>query len=449
MSDALLDRLFGSPDIEAIFDERGRLQGMLDFEAVLARVESRLGLIPAPAAEVIAACCRAERFDVAALGREALLAGNTAIPMVRHLRQLVATQDAAAATHVHYGATSQDAMDTGLVLQLRAALDWLDRALERLTRVTAEQAERHRDTLLAGRTWMQQALPVTLGLKIAGWLDAIERHRQRLAELQPRLLVLQFGGAAGTLAGLHPHGPAVAGALAAELKLALPALPWHTQRDRIAEVGMTLALLVGTLGKIARDVSLLMQSEVGEAFEPSEPGKGGSSSMPHKRNPVSSAVVLSAAVRAPGLAATLLSAMVQEHERGLGGWHAEWQTLPELFDLTAGAVEHILQVVAGLEVDAERMRANLDTTQGLILAEAVKMALAPHLGAPQAHTLVEQACRDAVAQRRHLREVLASDTQVSGVLPGDALERLFDPAQYVGASAEMVEAALAAHHRQH
>jgi 3-carboxy-cis,cis-muconate cycloisomerase len=445
MADALLDRLFGAPAMQAIFDERGRLQGMLDFEAALARVEARLGLIPPGAAEAIAACCRAERFDIEVLGRDALLAGNTAIPLVRQLTRIVAEQDVTAATHVHFGATSQDAMDTGLVLQVRSALDWLQPALERLAAAAAEQAERHRDTVLPGRTWMQHALPITFGLKIAGWLDALERHRQRLAELRPRVLVLQFGGAAGTLAGLHPRGPAVAQALAAELRLALPVLPWHTQRDRIAEMGAALALLVGTLGKIARDVSLLMQTDVGEAFEPAAPGKGGSSSMPHKRNPVSSAVVLAAAVRAPGLAATLLAAMVQEHERGLGGWHAEWTALPELFDLAAGALEHMHQVVAGLEVDAARMRANLDATQGQILAEAVKMALVPHLGAPQAHALVEQACRSAAEQRRHLREILGADARVTAALPGETLERLFDPAQYLGASAELVAGALAAY----
>jgi 3-carboxy-cis,cis-muconate cycloisomerase len=448
MADALLEPLFGASAMQAIFSARGRLQGMLDFESALARVQARLGLVPAAAAECIAACCRAERFDLEALGRDALPAGNTAIPMVRHLTRIVGGQDAAAAAHVHFGATSQDAMDTGLVLQVRAALDWMESQLERLADAAAELAGRHRETVVPGRTWLQHAMPIPFGLKAAGWLDALGRHRARLDEMRPRALALQFGGAAGTLASLHPHGLAVAAGLAAELGLALPAVPWHTHRDRIAELGATLALLVGTLGKIARDVSLLMQSEVGEAAEPSAPGRGGSSSMPQKRNPVSCAVVLGAAVRAPGLAATLLSAMVQEHERGLGGWHAEWPVLPELFDLAAGALEHTHGIVAGLEVDAARMRANLDATQGQLFAEAVKIALAPHLGAPQAHALVEQACRTATAGRRHLRDVLGADAQVRGILPGAALERLFDPARALGAGAELIDAALAAHRRR-
>ncbi len=444
MPDALLGSLFGAPAMQAIFSERGHLQGMLDFEAALARVQARLGLIPSGAAERIGRCCEAGRFDLAALGRETPLAGNTAIPLVRHLQRMVGELDPDAAAYVHWGATSQDAMDTGLVLQVRTALDWVQGELEQTGNAAAQQTERHRETPMAGRTWMQQAVPITFGLKAAGWLDALGRHEERLAALKPRVLVLQLGGAAGTLASLGDRGGAVAQALAAELKLARPDLPWHTHRDRIAETGTALALLIGTLGKIARDVSLLMQTEVGEVLEPGAPGQGGSSSMPHKRNPVGSALVLAAAARAPGLAATLLSAMVQEHERGLGGWQAEWTALPELFDLAAGALGRSRQVLAGLEVDAARMRANLDATRGLLLAEAVKLALVPRLGAT-AHARVEQACRAALGQRRHLREVLADDPLVMTALPPGALERLFDPARYLGVSAEFVARALESH----
>ena len=348
---------------------------MLDFEAALARAQARLGVIPAAAAPAIAARAEAELFDVAAIGRAAARAGNPAIPLVRRLTALVAEHDEPAARFVHWGATSQDAMDTGLVLQLRAFLGPLEADLGRLAAGLARLAEEHRDTAMVGRTWLQQALPTTFGLKAAGWLDAVGRHRQRLAELRPRLLVVQLGGAAGTLASLGGRGLEVADALAGELGLAAPALPWHGARDRVAELAAWLGLLVGTLGKVARDWSLMTQTEVGEVLEPAGEGRGGSSTMPHKRNPVAAAAVLAAAVRAPGLVATMLSAMVQEHERGLGGWHAEWETLPELAVLAAGALRQAAETVEGLEVDRGRMRANLGLTRGLIMAEAVQMAL--------------------------------------------------------------------------
>jgi 3-carboxy-cis,cis-muconate cycloisomerase len=291
---------------------------------------------------------------------------------------------------------------------------------------------------------MQHALPTTLGLKAAGWLSAIERHRTRLAEMRPRLLVVQFGGAAGTLAALGDKGPAVAEAVARELDLGLPDVPWHGQRDRVAELATAAGLLVGTLGKIARDISLMMQTEVGEAFEPAGEGRGGSSTMPHKRNPVSSAVVLAAATRIPNLVATMLAAMVQEHERGLGGWHAEWSTLPDLCVLTGGALRHAAETLAGLEVDAGRMRANLESTGGLILAEAVQMALGAKIGRLAAHELVEAACKRAVAGRRHLREVLAADGTVTAHLSAAELDRLLDPVNYLGSAEEFVARVLKA-----
>ncbi len=317
-STQLLDPLFTTDRMRAVFSDRGRLQGMLDFEAALARAEARAGVIPAAAAAPIAAQCRAEAFDIGELARGSALAGNTAIPLVKALTALVAKGDEAASRFVHWGATSQDAMDTGLVLQLRDALDLLDADLSRLSGVLAGLADEHKRTVLAGRTWLQQATPVTLGLKAAGALSAVERHRARLRELRPRLLVVQFGGASGTLAALGADGLKVAAALAEELKLGLPDVPWHAQRDRVAEVATALGLLVGTLGKVARDISLLMQTEVGEAFEPAAAGKGGSSTMPHKRNPVGCAAILAAAIRVPGLVSVMLTAMVQEHERGPG-----------------------------------------------------------------------------------------------------------------------------------
>lgn len=447
MVDPMLGRLFGSQAVQAVFGPRGRLDGMLRFEAALARVQARLGIVPAAAAEAIARHCDAGAYDPSALAEAAERSGNTAIPLVRELTRRVAADDEAAAGYVHWGATSQDAQDTGLVLQMRDGLAHLEATLVRVADAAAALAERHRGTLLAGRTWLQQALPVTFGLKAAGWLDGLTRSRARLAELRPRVLVLQFGGAAGTLASLGDQGPAVAQGLADELGLGLPALPWHTQRDRIAETGGALAVLVGSLGKIARDTSLLMQTEVGEVRESAAPGGGGSSSMPHKRNPVGAAEVLTAAVRAPGLAATLLTAMVQEHERGIGGWHAEWSALPELFDLAGGALEHTAALLEGLEVEPARMRANLDATQGLVMAEAVKMGLAPHLGGQRAYALVEQASRSAAEQQRPLLEVLAAEPEVQAALAPAALAALFDPAGYLGATADFIDRALAEHRR--
>lgn len=438
----LFDPLFTTQEMGEIFSDRARLQGMLDFEAALARAEARLGVIPVAAATAIAAQCRSEWFDIKALAQATASAGNAAIPLVKELTELVGQANEEAARYVHWGATSQDVIDSGLVLQLRSALECVERDLFRLSAALAQIAEVHKHTALAGRTWLQQATPVTLGLKAAGWLSAIERHRARLTELRPRLLAIQFGGAAGTLASLGERGLEVAAVLAEELRLASPALPWHAQRDGIAEVATTFGLLVGTLGKMARDISLLMQTEVGEAFEPSTAGRGGSSTMPHKRNPVGSAVVLAAALRVPALVSVMLCAMVQEHERGLGGWHAEWETLPEICRLTAGALAQSLHIMENLQVDAERMAENLAATHGLILAEALTMALAQHIGRLPAHQLIEQACDKALHTGRHLRDVLTEEAQVLKHLTDADLDRLLDPNNYTGMAAQMVDRVL-------
>jgi 3-carboxy-cis,cis-muconate cycloisomerase len=418
---------------------------MLDFEAALARGEAQAGAIPQRAAAAIAEQCRAERFDVDALAAQAVQPGNTAIPLIKALTALVAAQDEDAARFVHWGATSQDAMDTGLVLQLRDALAEFDADLARLAAALAALAREHAATPLAGRTWLQQGPPVTLGLKAAEVLSAIERHRTRLSELKARVLVLQLGGAVGTLAALGPRALDVADAVGEALGLAVPDVPWHTQRDRVAEVATTLALIVGTLGKLARDVSLLMQTEVGEAAEPAAPGRGGSSTMPHKHNPVGSAIILAAAARVPALASIMLGSMVQEHERGLGGWHAEWETLPEICALAAGALAQAIAVVEGLHVDAHRMAENLDLTHGLILAEAVSMALAEKLGKAQAHSLVEEASARSAARREPLRMALAADARVTAHLSAVDIERLTDPRHYLGQAERLVARALGAH----
>ncbi|MFJ3050748.1 3-carboxy-cis,cis-muconate cycloisomerase [Pseudomonas nitroreducens] len=441
----LFDAYFTQPAMRAIFSDHGRVQGMLDFEAALARAEARVGVIPVSAAAPIAAACRAELYDFDALAQAICSAGNSAIPLVKALGKRIAAEDAEAERYVHLGATSQDAMDSGLVLQLRAAIELLESDLARLADTLAVQAQANAGTPMVGRTWLQHATPVTLGMKIAGWLGAITRHRQRLNELKPRLLCLQFGGASGSLAALGEHGFAVAEALAEELDLQLPEQPWHTQRDRLVEFASLLGLIAGSLGKLGRDLSLLMQTEAGEVFEPSAPGKGGSSTMPHKRNPVGAAVLIGAATRAPGLVSTLFSAMPQEHERSLGLWHAEWESLPELCCLVSGALQQALLLVPGLEVDAERMLANLDLTRGLVLAEAVSIALAQRIGRDAAHHLVEQCCKQAVKEGAHLRTVLGANAEVVAQLNAEELDRLLDPVHYLGQARRWVERALAEH----
>jgi 3-carboxy-cis,cis-muconate cycloisomerase len=446
-SNQLFDAYFTSRDMREIFSDRGRIQGMLDFEAGLARAQARVGLIPKAAVDPIEAACDAWLYDFDLLAEAIASAGNSAIPLVKMLGKRIGDQDSGAERYVHLGATSQDVMDTGLILQLRDALDLIEGDMAALGNALAEQARKHALTPLVGRTWLQHATPVTLGMKIASWLGALTRSRQRLQELKPRLLMLQFGGASGTLAALGDQAMVVAEALAEELELDLPEQPWHTQRDRLVEFGAVLGLIAGSLGKLGRDISLLMQTEAAEVFEPSAPGKGGSSTMPHKRNPVGAAVLIGAATRAPGLLATLFAAMPQEHERSLGLWHAEWETLPELCCLVSGALQQALLIARGLEVDSERMKHNLELTHGLLLAEAVSIVLAQRLGRDTAHHLLEQCCKRAVAEKRHLRAVLGDEPKVTAELSADELDRLLEPANYLGQARTWVERALAEHNR--
>jgi len=441
----LFDAYFTQPAMREVFSDHGRVQGMLDFEAALARAEASIGLIPAEVVADIEAACRAELFDFDELAIAVVNAGNSAIPLVKALGKQIAARNRVAERYVHMAATSQDAMDSGLILQLRQAVQLLEIDLGNLADSLAQQARRYALTPLAGRTWLQQATPVTLGMKIAGWLGAVTRHRQRLMEIKPRLLSLQFGGASGTLAALGDQGFAVAEALARDLQLTLPEQPWHTHRDRLVEFASLLGMIAGSLGKVGRDISLLMQTEVGELFEPAAAGKGGSSTMPHKRNPVGAAVMIGASVRAPGLVATMFAAMAQEHERSLGLWHAEWETLPELCCLVSGSLQQALQVIPELEVDTARMLENLDSTKGLVLAEAVSIALAKRLGRDAAHHLIEQCCRSAVEQGSHLRQVLGQHPQVSAELSTAELDQLLDPANYLGQAGRWVERAVAEH----
>ncbi len=426
------------------FTLAARLQAMLDVEGALADAEASLDVIPRSAALAIRDACRAELYDGAAIETDARRAGNPAIPLVRQLTHRVAAADTEAARYVHWGATSQDIIDTGLVLQLRSSIPAVLDDLARAADAAADHTRRYAGTPMAGRTWLQQATPVTFGLKAAGWVDALDRVACGIHNTLNAAMVLQFGGASGTLAALGDRGIPVAERIAAALRLKVPSLPWHAHRDRLAALSCALAVATGTLGKIARDIALLAQTEVGEAHE-GTPDGGGSSSMPHKQNPVNSAIALAAAVRAPGLVAIVLAGMPQEHERGLGGWQAEWQTIPELVIVTADAAAAIAEALERLVVDPARMRANLESSGGLILSEAVAMRLAVRLGKQAAHALVERSARRAVGEHRAFADVLAQDPEVSAILNRREIDDILSPETYLGSTSAFIADVLARH----
>lgn len=436
---ALSEAMFTAAEMEEVFSSAATVQRMLDFEAALARAEVGAGLIPRAAAEEIASRCHAHLFDLSALSREAAVAGTPAIPLVRMLTALV---DEKARGFVHWGATSQDAIDTGMMLQVREGLDLLIGRLLDAGAMCASLAERHRRTPMAGRTLLQHAVPISFGLKAARWLALTTRLVGRLQDLRDRALVVQLGGAAGTLASLGAEGVRVVELLAADLGLGVPDLPWATERDRIAEIGSALGIVAGSMSKIAGDLILLSQTEVGEVSTKATGGAGRSSTMPHKRNPVDAITAVAAARLALGLVPTLLSSLSQEHERAAGGWQAEWEAVPRLFRFTSGAVESVYRALEGLEVDPDRMRANLDVTGGLILAEALMMALAPRLGRDEAYRLVQRATDRAIQSGRPLAEVAAADEQIRAVLSPGQIERVFDPSGYMGSTDHFIERAL-------
>jgi 3-carboxy-cis,cis-muconate cycloisomerase len=438
----LFGGVFARGPVAAQVDDHAMLQAMLDAEAALARASAAAGVIPAAAAAAIAACCDARRFDVAALGRAAAAAGNPVVPLVRALAEQVPE---AAAAHVHQGATSQDVLDTAAMLVAHRALGPLLADLAATAGACARLAEAHRGTVLAGRTLLQQAVPVTFGLKAAGWLVGLDETRLRLVAVRRRDLAVQLGGAAGTLAGFGDRGPDVLAGFAAELGLAEPTVPWHAVRARPAALAGALGACAGILGKVARDVTLLAQNEVAEVREGGGAGRGGSSAMPHKRNPVGAVAVTACAVRVPGLVATILAVMPQEHERAAGGWHAEWEPQRELLRLVGSAAAWCRELLERLEVDADRMRANLDAAGGLPLAEAAVAALAGALGRPRAREAVERASLRAAEEGRTLREVLLASPALAGRLQGVDLDRALDPAAQLGAARLLVDRALAAH----
>jgi 3-carboxy-cis,cis-muconate cycloisomerase len=431
--------IFSSEPMRRVFSDENRVQCYLDIEAALARVQARLGLIPQGAADEITAKCTLDIIDMAKLRSKTELIGYPVLPVVQ---QLVAACADHLGEYCHWGTTTQDITDTATIMQIRQALSLIEGDLTAISGHLADLARRYRDTPMAGRSNLQQAVPITFGYKVATWLSAIERHRERLAELRPRVLVGEFGGAAGTLASLGEDGLAVQEGLMVELGLGQPDIAWHTARDRIAEVGCFLGLVTGTLGKIATDVKLLMQTEVGEVFEPYAKDRGSSSTMPQKRNPISCNYIHACMAMVRQLVAALLDAMVEDHERSTGPWEIEWIAVPEIFLLTAGALQQARTLLAGLEVDAERMRANLEITGGLISTEAVMMGLAPYLGRQRAHDLVYDISRQASVSGRSLLDLLAENQEISASLDRQALAKLLDPAEYLGLSGEMVDRVL-------
>jgi 3-carboxy-cis,cis-muconate cycloisomerase len=432
--------IFTTPQMRRVFSDENRTRCYLEIEAALARVQAQLGIIPADATAEIERQCRIENIDFAKLKQQTERIGY---PILGVVQQIVALCRDGLGEWCHWGATTQDITDTATVMQIRDALALVEQDLEAIAAALAELARRHRDTPMAGRSNLQQAVPITFGFKAATLLAAMQRHRARLAELRARVLVGEFAGAAGTLSSLGADGLKVQEALMRELALGQPEIAWHTVRDRIAEVGCFLALLTGTLGKIAMDVKLLMQTEVAEVFEPFHAGRGSSSTMPQKRNPVSSLYIHATAALVRQSAAALLEAAVADHERSTGPWEIEWIALPEAFLLASGCLAQSRVMLAGLEVDAKRMRVNLDLTNGLIVSEAVMMGLGPHLGRQRAHDVVYDKCREALASGRMLRDVLAEEPEITAHVSRDELAWLTDPTNYLGLAGAMVDRVLA------
>lgn len=436
---AIFRDAFGTDAMRAIFSDEATVTRYVEVEVALAKVQAALGLIPAEAALAIAKAANPAAIDVAKLKTETDLVGYPIVGVVHQM----AKQAGEAGRYIHWGATTQDIMDTAVVLQVRAALDIIEVDLAAISTSLAALTQKHRGTVMAGRTHLQHALPVTFGYKCAVWLSMIERHRQRLKELRPRVLVGQFGGAAGTLASLGDKGLAVHDALMTELGLHAGSIPWHGARDSIAEAVSFLALVTGSLGKMALDVALLMQTEIGEVFEPFVKGRGSSSTMPQKRNPVSSELIIASAKSVRQDVGLMLDSLSgADHERATGPWHLEWLALPRAFITTASALHQARFLTSGLIVDAQRMQQNLEMTGGLIVAEAVMMGLAKHIGRGAAHDLVYSACRSALDKGTPLVDQLRLLPDVTKVLEPAALNALVDPANYLGSSDAMIDRVL-------
>jgi len=440
VSSGIFRDIFSTEPMRRIFADENRIQKYLDIEAALARAQARLGIIPQNACEEILRHCSIAEYDFSKLKTQTEHIGYPVLPVVQ---QLVALCRDGLGEWCHWGATTQDITDTATVLQIREALDLVEADLVAIADALAALAKRHRDTPMAGRSNLQQAVPITFGYKVATYLAGFERHLQRLNELRPRVLVGEFGGAAGTLSSLGNRGLEVQAALMQELGLGQPDIAWHTVRDCIAEVGCFLGLVAGSCGKIALDVKLMMQTEVEEVYEPFHEGRGSSSTMPQKRNPISSVYITATTSLVRQYVAALLDAMVEDHERATGPWEIEWIAVPEIFSLAAGALAQTRVMVSGLQVDERKMRANLDITGGLIVSEAVMMGLGPQIGRQYAHDLVYDICRQVIAAGRPLVDLLAENKEIARHFDRAALEKLCDPANYLGQAGEMVDRVLA------
>jgi 3-carboxy-cis,cis-muconate cycloisomerase len=437
---AVFGTLYGSDAMRGIFDEKTLFQKMLDTEAALARVQAQLKIIPEDAAKQITEAAKVENLDMAELARSVQNVGYPVVGVVKGLSRAAGEE---AGKWTHWGATTQDIIDTAISLQIREGISLLRADLLATIKALADQAQRHRGSVMAGRTHLQHALPVTFGLKCAVWLQPLVAHVERLDQLRPRVERVQFGGAAGTLASLGADGIKVLDGLASELGLATPPLPWHVSRDGVAETASLLGLMCGSLSKIAFDIILLAQTEVGEVSEPYVAGRGGSSTMPQKRNPIASEYVIAAGRAVQALVPMMQGAMVLDQERGTGPWQAEPLGLPQMFVLTHGALLHTRAIAEGMVVDTARMRRNLDATGGLIMAEAVMMGLAPRLGRDAAHHAVKHACDAALSQGIGLTAALKNEVAVSEEMNGDEIEKLTDPASYLGVTDAFIDRALA------
>jgi 3-carboxy-cis,cis-muconate cycloisomerase len=444
LDSAIFRDIFGTEAMRQVWSDGNRIQKYLDFEAGLARAQARLKIIPQAACDEILQHCKVEQYDIEKLKKQTERIGYPVLPVVQ---QLVALCKDGLGEWCHWGATTQDITDTATIMQIREGLALIEHDIAAVSDSLAILAKKYRDTPMAGRSNLQQAVPITFGYKVATYLAAFERHKQRLKQLRERVFVFEFGGAAGTLSSLGKDGLRTQVELAKELNLSQPEIAWHTVHDRIAEVGCFLGLVTGICNKIAYDVKLMMQTEVEEVYEPFHEGRGSSSTMPQKRNPISCVYITAQTAVVRTQVAALLNAMEQDHERATGQWEIEWIVLPEIFVLAAGILSQTRFMVGGLQVDEKKMRANLDLTKGLIVSEAVMMGLGPTLGRQRAHDLVYDICRKVVATGRPLAELLAEDGEISKHMSRAELAKLCDPANYLGQAGEMVDRVLALRER--